>query len=37
MVDKNTERQFQAADDAIERAVTACMSKIERMIGNPLA
>jgi hypothetical protein len=34
MMDKNTGRQFQAADAAIESAVTACMSKIEQMIGR---
>ena len=34
MTDKNTQRQIQAADDAIGSAVTACMSKIEQMIGR---
>jgi hypothetical protein len=30
----NTERQFQAADAAVERAVTAFSSKIEQMLGR---
>jgi hypothetical protein len=34
MMDKNTERQFQAADAAIENAVTAFMSKIDQMLGQ---
>jgi hypothetical protein len=33
-MDKETERQFQAADAAIESAVTACLSKIEQMFGQ---
>jgi hypothetical protein len=31
---KNTERQFQAADAAIESTVAAFMSKIEQMLGR---
>jgi hypothetical protein len=34
MMDKSTERQFQAADAAIESAVTAFMSNIDQLSGK---
>jgi hypothetical protein len=34
MMDKNTDRQFDAADAATEKAVTAFMGKIEQLLGR---